>query len=248
VLEFRTVGLWSARDADQPAVGQLLLRDTLERVLPPGHLTVDGRVNPHTGEDVAVRLALYERAGYRVFQEKEGFLWSAATTDSVDPALTRARLTFRTVDEVGEEAFAEVMSRSVAGTLDRNDVYYRDLVGPRGWGREMLGYLEPEDRRSWLIASTPAGVTAGYVFVAAFELPGRGTIGHIGVVPEERGNRYVDELLQAANRVARERGYSSMLSDVDVQNAPMLAAMERAGHRASATSWHSWHFRLDVEA
>jgi hypothetical protein len=32
-----------------------------------------------------------------------------------------------------------------------------------------------------------------------------------------------------------------MLSDVDIENTPMMAAMERAGHHADVRPWHIWH-------
>jgi hypothetical protein len=34
-----------------------------------------------------------------------------------------------------------------------------------------------------------------------------------------------------------------MLSDVDVQNIPMLAAMTRNGHHAGIRRWHKWIYR-----
>lgn len=55
---------------------------------------------------------------------------------------------------------------------------------------------------------------------------------HIGVAAGQRGHRYIDQLLRLANRAARSRGWAGMLSDVDVGNSPMLAAMERNGYRA----------------
>ena len=80
--------------------------------------------------------------------------------------------------------------------------------------------------------------------VGPFDDEGTGTIVHVGVLPEARGHGYITDLLAAANRAARERGYARMLSDVDTENAPMLAAMERAGHRRDRRDWHVWHDRL----
>ena len=39
------------------------------------------------------------------------------------------------------------------------------------------------------------------------------------------------------------RGFTSILSDTDVLNAPMIAAFERAGHYAGVRPWHVWHYR-----
>jgi ribosomal protein S18 acetylase RimI-like enzyme len=41
-----------------------------------------------------------------------------------------------------------------------------------------------------------------------------------GVLPELRGQRYVDQLIYAAYRAARTRGFQGVLSLVDVENHP----------------------------
>ena len=138
------------------------------------------------------------------------------------------------------------MSRCTEGTLDRQDRYYASLVGRDGWGPEMLSFLEAEDAPTWLLAFDGSGEVVGYMALGTFDEPTRGTIIHIGVVPESRGRRYIDELLGACNEAALRRGFDRVLSDVDVENRPMLAAMERAGHLASATAWHVHHYRLEL--
>ena len=180
-------------------------------------------------------------AGFTLFQEKAGFVW---TDDGGVQALPE-RLEFRSIAEVGSEAFARAMGAVIAGTLDRNDRWYREACGPEGWGREMVGALEPGGEDGWLLATEPEGTLAGYVAVGGFE-PSVATIVHVGVAPERRGRGYIDELLRAANSAARRLGYRSMLSDVDVLNAPMLAAMERNGHVPGARPWHVWVMRRDL--
>jgi GNAT superfamily N-acetyltransferase len=241
VVEALVLGLWLPWDAaDAVEIGRRLIVETLG-ALPDGVLAVDAYANPEYMPGSDVGRAVFEAAGMPLFQEKEGFLWRSS---EADPPLGREpRLHFRSLDELGQEPFARVMARGVVGTLDRQDRYYRELVGPDDWGREMLGYLEPADASAWLLAIDGDGAEVGYVLVGGFE--DRATIVHIGVVPEARGRGYVDELLQAANAAARRRVYDRMLSDVDVQNPPMLAAMERNGHSAAATPWHVWHYRLE---
>ena len=160
--------------------------------------------------------------------------------------VTRQELGYTVHDEIGSEPFVDVMARATRGTLDRQDRYYADLTGEEGWGREMLGYLTDADADSWLLGVQPHGAAAGYVLLGAFDEPDRGTINHIGVVPEARGRGYVDELLAELEVHALRRGFARVLSDVDVLNTPMRAAMERAGHRAAATAWHVWHYRLEL--
>lgn len=246
VLEALILGLWLPWDAtDAVDIGRRLIVETLG-ALPDGVLAIDGWANPEYMPGDDIRRAVFEAAGMPLFQEKEGFQWQAGEPDQ--PLRRAPRLHFRSAEELGEEPFARVMARAVVGTLDRQDRYYRDLVGgPDAWGHEMLGYLGG-DASSWLLALEDDGTEVGYVLIGGFDEPGRGTIIHIGVVPEARGRGYIDELLQAGNAAARRRGFDRILSDVDVHNPPMLAAMERNGHSAAATTWHVWHHRLERKA
>ncbi|HEU0237718.1 MAG TPA: hypothetical protein VFR11_00340 [Micromonosporaceae bacterium] len=50
----------------------------------------------------------------------------------------------------------------------------------------------------------------------------------------------MDELLLAAYRAARARGFVAVLSLVDVNNRPMMAAMYRSGADPNADPWHKW--------
>jgi ribosomal protein S18 acetylase RimI-like enzyme len=67
------------------------------------------------------------------------------------------------------------------------------------------------------------------------------TITFVGVLPAHRGNGYIDDLLAAGTAVAQRNGFATILSDVDTENTPMMAAMERAGHHPGARTWHVWH-------
>lgn len=52
----------------------------------------------------------------------------------------------------------------------------------------------------------------------------------------------------AAAVAARERGFASILSDVDTENRPMLDAMLRNGHDPAIRDWHVWHYRRELRA
>ena len=243
VHEATIAGLWLDPTIDDPVgAGATLLRDTLPD-LPGSVVAVDGYANPEYMPDADLRRDVFAAAGMPLFQEKEGFVW---TPESPASPNVPHRLGFRSILEAGPEPFAAIMSRCVVGTLDRQDRYYAALVGPDDWGREMLTYLTDADAPSWLMATDPTGAAVGYVLLGDFDESRRGTIIHIGVAPDARGQGYVNELLWACNEAALRRGFDRVLSDVDVENPPMLAAMERAGHHAAATPWHVFHHRLDL--
>ena len=146
------------------------------------------------------------------------------------------RLTYRTILDVGIDAYQQVMSRCGEGSLDRNDRYYWGGSGRRNWARQMTEYVSDADALMWLIGYA-RDEPIGYVAVGRDEDWGS-TIIHIGVLPDHRGNGYIDDLIAAGTVAARDQGITSMLSDVDVTNTPMMAAMRRARHSEDVRPWH----------
>jgi ribosomal protein S18 acetylase RimI-like enzyme len=201
---------------------------------------VDARTNPAVHADYEQRRALFESAGMGLFQEKQGHLWKSGASPFVHRS---TQLTFRSYAELPRHEFLAVLSLGPAGTLDRNDRYYYELTGPVGWAKVMEGFLGPGDEATWKVGYDSASTPVGYVMLSAFDEDETGTIAHIGVVPDQRGNGYVNDLLAEATADGVERGFTSILSDTDVLNAPMIAAFERAGHHAGVRPWHVWHYR-----
>ncbi len=240
VLEHRLTGAWlPAWDED----GLADLRELLGRTivtLDPAPLTLDFRFNLETvGQEESARRTFARQAGFELFQEKAGFLW----TDVGQAMPEASRLTFQPLADVGREAYGPIMAGCVEGTLDRNDRYYWNLCGPETWAAEMFGYLAPGDEDSWLLARDQAGDVVGHVALGTFDEPATATVVHIGVLRVQRGHGYVSDLLARAAIAARDRSFRHILSDVDTLNEPMLAAMRRAGHDPAARPWHVWHFR-----
>jgi ribosomal protein S18 acetylase RimI-like enzyme len=201
---------------------------------------VDARTNPAVHDDYEQRRDLFDSAGMGLFQEKQGHYWQAGAAPM---AARSSRLSFRPYADIPRHEFLAVLSQGPAGTLDRNDRYYFDLTGPVGWAKVMEGFLGPGDEATWKVGYDPTGIPVGYVMLSGFDEDETGTIAHIGVVPDQRGNGYVNDLLAEATNDAAVRGFTSILSDTDVLNAPMIAAFERAGHRAGVRPWHVWHYR-----
>jgi ribosomal protein S18 acetylase RimI-like enzyme len=222
-----------ARDAALAMLKQAL--PVLSAVGPP----IDARVNREVHADFAKHRQLLEDAGFGLFQEKEGFFCEAGAV----PVRRSRRLRFRSLSEVGRDEFISILARGPADTLDRNDRYFYELTGPVGWATVMMGFLGPGDEDTWKLAYDADGRPVGYMMLSAFDEHGTGTIAHVGVVPEQRGRGYIDDLLAETAADAETRGFRSILSDADVLNAPMCAAFERAGHRSGVRPWHVWHYR-----
>jgi ribosomal protein S18 acetylase RimI-like enzyme len=225
--------------AGEAAAGDLL-RHVLGQLELPPRTVLEVRTNPEVHPEPAARCRLLEAAGFALFQEKHGYAWAAP---SGPEAADDGRLTFADVAAAGPARFLEVMAAAGADTLDRNDRYYYDICRPRGWARVMLDFAEPETS---FIGYDGSGAEVGFVAVSAFDEPETATIGHIGVLPGHRGQGYGRQLLAAGTRAAERAGYTAMLSDVDVHNGPMAAAMRAVGHRDDRRPWHIWHHRLVV--
>ena len=219
--------------AELVRAARLSLGDTVPEIL-------EIRTNPAFHKRPEERLALAAALHLPVFQEKEGVLWE----EEGGPAATPRRLRVRSLADLGPARYAEVFARIPQGTLDRNDQWYFERVRPEHWAAQMLEYADGAED-SWLIAENDAG-PVGMVGISPFDEPGTATVAYIGVLPEHRGNGYVDDLLAAGTAAAQRAGFTRILSDVDTENQPMLAAMERAGHHASSTPWHVWSHRGPV--
>lgn len=178
--------------------------------------------------------AVYDHLGMVLVQEKRRF-WreSAAPLRLMQP-----RLTFRTLDEVGEGVFIDTLQRATEGTLDRFDQLERARLGEAEHAQVYFGLLRDgyqSTPKDWLLAYTPAGEIAGFVVGVRFHDNTAGTIGYIGVVPEQRGHGYIHELL--AKVTANLRDLGRIVADTDSLNAPMIAAFERAGYQPEGTVW-----------
>jgi hypothetical protein len=57
-------------------------------------------------------------------------------------------------------------------------------------------------------------------------------VAYLGVVPEQRGHGYVNDLLAEITHVLIEERAERIVADVDLANAPMVAALDRAAYRS----------------
>lgn len=239
-LEISAFGFHLPWNGDHRSAGAHLLSEALAMMSARSHGPVEVRINnsvhPHPDE----RRTVLEENGFELFQEKVGFSW----TDDGTTGQPDGRLTFRSVDEIGDQVYQSVLARCGGDTLDRNDRHYWAGCGPENWAAQMMEYLEDEDRSMWLVGFD-GDEPVGHIAVMSVDDWGS-TIAHIGVLPEHRGRGHVDRLLRAGADRVRAAGISTMLSDVDVLNEPMRAAMRRVGHREDPDRWHVWAYRTVI--
>lgn len=194
---------------------------------PAYHLNLPNgwRNDPVVSAEVAWRQAAAAKAGLVDVLERLRFEW----TPDVGLPRSNGRLVFSA--EPDDDRFVEVLRRVAEDSLDvttrrsvaamgadtqaRDDVaFYRGMLGERSW---------------WRLAHTSDGRLAG------FAMPNRNVhgpvVGYLGIVPEMRGQGYIDDVLAEIVRIHTAAGAQRIIATTDTANRPMAAAFERAGFR-----------------
>jgi RimJ/RimL family protein N-acetyltransferase len=139
------------------------------------------------------------------------------------------RLAFRPADDA---QVLDVLRQLLVDTLDEHD---RSEIAAHGIERtaelQLKGlYWFPSPREWWQLAYTQSDELVGLIIPARnYRMP---TIGYIGVVPAQRGQGYVDDLLtEMAWRLLELALGEAVGADTDFGNVPMAKAFARAGFR-----------------
>jgi ribosomal protein S18 acetylase RimI-like enzyme len=225
-------------DDDRIAVGAELLRRahdsgavrSADGSLAPFHLFLppDAHDRPEIEAAVDERIAAASQAGLRPFVERLRFEWQR----SAGVPAPSGRLRFGPAPD--DDALLALLERINVGTLDAHARRDLDDHGPTAAARtqlEDMGWL-PAPRSWWRTATTADGDPVGMVMPSRnFEFP---VIAYVGVVPEQRGQGYVDDLLAEGTAVLAAEGVDVVRADTDTGNAPMAASFVRAGYRVVA--------------
>ena len=187
---------------DSLSVGKRLLEDVLAhgRVLGAEeieHVLDAPLMAPQFQDHPERRAELLEAVGFTFRRETGRFEWRGEKLPAVPD-----QLSFRTLEEVGEEAFVDVIRRISEDTLDARIWEDRERLGPAEAARS---YFEDARRvrhePSWwrLAYEGRDGQLVGLVMPA--EPPAFLSVYYVGVVPEKRGRGYVDDLLAAGTAI-----------------------------------------------
>ena len=219
-------------EGDYAVVGPRLLKDILDKARGLGageieHVIDEPPIRPQFQHHAQKRIELLESVGFSLRRETGRFEWNGEA-----PPAGPARLSFRTLKEVGEKAFIDAMKTVSDLTLDREIREERERLGPAQAAQEFFDDARrvQYDPSWWRLAFASGGELAGLVMPA--NPPGFLTIFYVGVTPEMRGRGCVDDLLAAGTATlleARRKDDKPLIADTDVANSPMAAAFERAG-------------------
>ncbi|MFJ5676531.1 GNAT family N-acetyltransferase [Streptomyces sp. NPDC093097] len=218
---------------DRVDLGERLLRTAMAATLPHGgpapeygrYVPPDWRDTPATRQAVQDRMTILERTGARLFVERLRLEWRPETPL---PAPS-GRLTFAPAPDT--EELLSLMTAALTGTLDAHNRADLARMSPRAaavrhYEEELARYTSPRDW--WRVGALPGGEPVGFV------LPARNAynavIAYIAVLPEHRGNGYVDDLLAEGTRVLAAEGVPRIRASTDLGNSPMAHAFQRAGY------------------
>ncbi|MFB9929873.1 GNAT family N-acetyltransferase [Amycolatopsis halotolerans] len=220
-------------DVEDAAVGARLVRTAMAEILPPGtRPPTYNRMIPAEWRDEAAarsvvedRMTALEQVGAQLLAERLRFEWRPGT--AVAPP--RNRLLFRPIRDVDE--ILELMTRVLDGTLDahsRDDLTRMSAreAALRHYEDELAHYRSPRDW--WRVATLPDGTPVGFVTPARNNY--NPVIGYLAVLPEHRGNGYIDDILAEGTRILAAQDVSRIRAATDLGNIPMANAFRRAGY------------------
>ncbi len=246
----RAVGraaLWTLPKSDEPLdavllevpweenghleMGERLLWDVLEEALSLGageigHVLDAPPMWPQFQHHPEERAGLLGRAGFELKRETLRFEWQNGFLSEAS-----GRLEFRALEEVGEETFVDAIAKVTEGTLDRDMREERERRGPLEAARKFFAEEQDMDYESgwWELAcGKPDGALVGLIMPA--RNPTSPVIDYIGVVPERRGEGYVDDLLARGAATLLSADAGQIRADTDTANRPMADAFRRSGY------------------
>ncbi|WP_328299802.1 GNAT family N-acetyltransferase [Streptomyces sp. NBC_00435] len=174
-------------------------------------------------EAVAWRQEAAYRTGLTREVERLRFEWIPAA-GTAEPT---GRLVFR---EGTDEEFLDAFVRLSAGSLDLHTQSELRTIDAEELARDDIEFYTdcPGERSWWRLAHLPDGTLAGMAIPSA--TPYHRNVGYLGVVPEQRGQGLIDEILAEITRFHASEGAERITATTDTVNAPMAAAFTRAGY------------------
>jgi RimJ/RimL family protein N-acetyltransferase len=188
--------------------------------------SVDAPPNaPQYQENEADRVRLLERSGYNLLRDGLRWRYRGMSPDAV----ATPPLEFRSLYDVGDDAFVEAIAATYDGTRDS---WITRNVNERGRlpaARSDFGdYREMEHRPEWWeLAYTEHGSVVGVIMAA--RNPSTAVIAYVGIVPAYRGRGLSSVLVRRGTGHLLASGASDIRGDCDRDNPAMVKAFERSG-------------------
>ena len=178
-----------------------------------------------------MRRVLLEHAGFALRRQQLYYVWTPGEDGPPSPRHPGG-VSFRSLAEVGETAWLDADTR-----VRQQSLVPEMAAGAPRAGEPLFppGHVPTDEPRFWQLAYDSVGDLIGLV------VPRRsgpnGSIHWIGVVPEQRGRGYVDDLIARGLEILVAAGVERVHASTHVLNTPMQAAFPRMGFRQTETRW-----------
>lgn len=171
-----------------------------------------------------------QAAGFTLLVDRVSMQWSGAPLPSTDSAVT-----FEPAADMPEEELIEIFAAVADASADHGMRLGRDSHGRRA---EASTRLQAARRRThehhWFaMARDASSAPVGYVQSALIN--GRAVLAEVGVVQEQRGRKFVDQLLTYGTSVLTAHGETRVRAHTDQANSAMRRAFARSGYTEVGT-------------
>lgn len=192
-----------------------------------GHVLDTPAQAPQFQRDPRLRETLLADAGFTVARDGRRFAWTVG-----DPMPAQdERLHWRSLADLGEEPFVELLADTFTDTAD--SIFQAEIAehGLRGAAeRNVADMLEMDHQPGWFeIGYDPADMPV------ALSMPARtvtsAVIGLVAVARAGRGRGYATAVVARGTHVLVEAGFGEIRGDCDAGNIGMAKAFQRAGYR-----------------
>ena len=239
--EIHMLGLYLPWDGDYCEIGKRLLAQSLAQMRTRGATSLECRLYSDSTTFLKEHKKLFELIGLSLTQEK----WRFIREETDRSIVVSNRLIFKTLKDAGKDAFINAIQQVTEGTLDQEDQSSIEILGKEKTALNYFNTLKDIDYRPkwWQLAYKTDGRLVGLVIPQKFSSE-EGAINYLGVVPEQRGLGYVNDLLAKGTIILQADGIKCIIADVDSNNIPMARANIKAGYKRCITIWC---YRLELQ-
>lgn len=168
---------------------------------------------------------------FKVTQEKKSFVWEEGIINSLS-----GDLYFSTLEQIGSNEFINAIEKVTVGTLDEDDLAWVKEFGSKEAAIKYFNLLKDIDYTEgwWKLAYNREQELLGLV-VPQRLTEGIGGINYIGVIPEKRGQGYINHLVIEGVKTLKNNNIKKVIADIDVKNYPLDKVLQKQGFKLDCT-------------
>ncbi|WP_291576342.1 GNAT family N-acetyltransferase [Clostridium sp. UBA4548] len=168
---------------------------------------------------------------FKVTQEKKSFVWEEGIINSLS-----GDLYFSTLEQIGSNEFINAIEKVTVGTLDEDDLAWVKEFGSKEAAIKYFNLLKDIDYTEgwWKLAYNREQELLGLV-VPQRLTEGIGGINYIGVIPEKRGQGYINHLVIEGVKTLKDNNIKKVIADIDVKNYPLYKVLQKQGFKLDCT-------------